>query len=420
MSSLPYKRIKYNSNPKNKLNIIKNIKGMNDPAFKSNSTLKKYINQKLNSHLDPNTSHISKINNKHKNKIYLIKKRISFNNSLSENYIILNNVNFNNSSPKTNSSSYLFDTKLSKDNKKRLNKMVGKTKSNSLINLQNINKNRLLISQNQTIKAKKFPLYLIKNERYNLTEYNNNTPINVKKKQYKTSPINELNKKKTIFFKNQISLNESLGLDDKNKNFNNNLIEERENSFIINCKLNSISKNTKNSGQQIKLIKDEINNGSNINVMKLNKSYFREDSKISQNNNNKIINQNIIYSKHNKVVNKETKNLKNRVILLKDKISSLLQNDESLNESECPVPMPYVKRYSENNIIKNGNEENINLGNILFNKDLKEPKPRKNAPLPIWQPFPNYFIINKINNKKIFVFSNSHKINNLKIANTGK
>lgn len=413
MSSLPYKRIKYNSNPKNKLNIIKNMKGMNDPAFKSNSTLKKYINQKLNSHLNPNTSHISKINNKHKNKIYLIKKRISFNNSLSENYIILNNVNFNNSSPKTNSSSYLFDTKLSKDNKKRLNKMVEKTKSNSLINLQNINKNRLLISQNQTIKAKKFPLYLIKNERYNLTEYNNNTPINVKKKQYKTSPINELNKKKTIFFKNQISLNESLGLDNKNKNFNNNLIEERENSFIINCKLKSISKNTKNSGQQIKLIKDEINNGSNINVMKLNKSYFREDSKISQNNNNKIINQNIIYSKRNKVVNKETKNLKNRVILLKDKISSLLQNDESLNESKCPVPMPYVKRYSENNIIKNGNEENINLGNILFNKDLKEPKEETKIPLPISQSKNQDLIPLKFKKEqKCFIYSNLKKLKN--------
>ena len=42
------KRIKNHSNSKTKINMIKNMTGMNDPAFQSNKTLKKYINQKLN------------------------------------------------------------------------------------------------------------------------------------------------------------------------------------------------------------------------------------------------------------------------------------------------------------------------------------------------------------------------------------
>ena len=33
---------------------------MNDPAFKSNKTLKKYINQKLNSYLESNNGSFSK------------------------------------------------------------------------------------------------------------------------------------------------------------------------------------------------------------------------------------------------------------------------------------------------------------------------------------------------------------------------
>ena len=62
--------------------MIKNMTGMNDPAFQSNNTLKKYIEQKLNSYLDPKinilskTKSYTKINDKSKFKIiYNIKSK---------------------------------------------------------------------------------------------------------------------------------------------------------------------------------------------------------------------------------------------------------------------------------------------------------------------------------------------------------
>ena len=42
-----YNLIMNYSNPKNKIIMIKNKRGMNDPAFQSNQTLKEYINKKL-------------------------------------------------------------------------------------------------------------------------------------------------------------------------------------------------------------------------------------------------------------------------------------------------------------------------------------------------------------------------------------
>ena len=43
-----FNRIMNHSNPKRNKIMIKNMRGMNDPAFQSNNTLKEYINKKLN------------------------------------------------------------------------------------------------------------------------------------------------------------------------------------------------------------------------------------------------------------------------------------------------------------------------------------------------------------------------------------
>ena len=112
--------------------------------------------------------------------------------------------------------------------------------------------------------------------------------------------------------------------------------------------------------------------------------------------------------------NKKDNNSKNIVSLFKDKINNLLKNEESFNENECPMPMPYVKRYSENTIRNSGQNENINWENILLNKDLKEPKEEKKVPLPISQPInPNYLEKNNNRNKKNCIYLNSKKINYL-------
>ena len=72
---LQFKMNKNNCNSKNKINMIKNMTGMNDPAFQSNNTLKKYIYKKLDSYLESKsniltkTQSYSKINDKSRLKI---------------------------------------------------------------------------------------------------------------------------------------------------------------------------------------------------------------------------------------------------------------------------------------------------------------------------------------------------------------
>ena len=426
-SSLQYKRIKYNSNSKNRVNIIKNMKGMNDPAFKSNNTLKKYINEKLNSYLDPKLSLIAKTKSfstlyeKMKNNIY-ISNKISYNLPNSQYSKIIQINDLKDSSPKINKSSNSLNKNNMHNNKRNI-KMIEKPKSNSFIILKYSNSNKSLNKQNNKINEKS--IYLNKNESPILTEYNknNNTLINAKTKEFQTTPISELNKKRSIYNKNQIHLNQSVGFENINQRNNKKLNKVKDNNSIINQKLNNIKTNKctlyRNSNNQIKLMKDEIyniliKNELNNNIIPLNKSYFREESKISANNNSNIINRKNNYAKHNKLENKKENNSKNIVSLFKNKINNLLKNEESFNENECPVPMPYVKRYSENTIRNSGKSENINWENILLNKDLKEPKEEKKVPLPISLSInPNYFDKNNNKNQKNFVYSNSNKINNL-------
>ena len=427
-SSLQYKRIKYNSNSKNRVNIIKNMKGMNDPAFKSNNTLKKYINEKLNSYLDPKLSLIAKTKSfstlyeKMKNNIY-ISNKISYNLPHSQYSKIIQINDLKDSSPKINKSSNSLNKNNMHNNKRNI-KMIEKPKSNSFIILKYSNSNKSLNKQNNKINKKS--IYLNKNESPILTEYNknNNTLINAKTKEFQTTPISELNKKRSIYNKNQIHLNQSVGFENINQRNNKKQLNKvKDNNSIINQKLNNIKINKgtlyRNSGNQIKLMKDEIyniliKNELNNNIIPLNKSYFREESKISASNNSNIMNRKRNYSKHNKLENKKENNSKNIVSLFKDKINNLLKNEESFNENECPVPMPYVKKYSENTIRNSGQNENINWENILLNKDLKEPKEEKKVPLPISLSInPNYFDKNNNKNQKNFVYSNSNKINNL-------
>ena len=408
--------------------MIKNMTGMNDPAFQSNKTLKHYINQKLNSYIEkklsiiPKTKSLTKINDKSKFKINNYNKKLSYNQPLPESS---KNINNNNSeyTSKIISSSNSFKKKSNINNKNRKNNsfMINKAISNS----KSLN--------NQNNKNEDYSICLnINDNNSNIIPFNiiNNTPINMRIKDNKTTPIHDLNKKKSIYNSTQLSLNKSLGLEiAKKKSFNNNNKINEKYDNIINQKLyktkspkNSVEKKT--SSNKIKLLKDEINNiinnknknnTINKNIIKLNKSYFREETKITPIYNNKLINRKINYSMHNKIINIEDTNMNSvnkekKVSQLKDKINNLLKHDdESFIASECPIPMPYVKRYSETSIrdcktIKNN--ENINLDNILVNKDLKEPKEEKKVPLPISLSMrKDCFPINIKKEKKNFIYS---------------
>ena len=92
-----------------------------------------------------------------------------------------------------------------------------------------------------------------------------------------------------------------------------------------------------------------------------------------------------------------------------DKLKEALLKDESLNESECPEPMPYVIKYSEIMNKENISNSTLNIINNFNNnlKDLNEPKEEKNIPLPVSQ------INNRINkfgnNNRKFIYMNKKK-----------
>ena len=84
--------------------------------------------------------------------------------------------------------------------------------------------------------------------------------------------------------------------------------------------------------------------------------------------------------------NKENdRNAANENVRLREKIKDFLKTDESDFENKCPVPMPYVKRYTEYVINDNKINSYFNLDSFLINKDLKEPEEQKNIPLPTSQ-----------------------------------
>ena len=415
-SSLKFKKLKNNNNAKNKINMIKNMTGMNDPAFQSNNTLKKYIEQKLNSYLEPNTNILpktksyTKVNDKSKFKIIYNIKNIYNNNLLSkQNKLIQNNKSNNNENNKMNSSSNSFNQKINVyDNNNKKIKLIKKIKRNSFSMLR-FQYNKLLTNKSKRYENSTTNLNIKDN--LNLSKNNNiinKTPNNIKKKVNKSPSEIDLNKKKSIF-----TPNKALGLEICQKSGKNKNKENKDGEIFMKKLYKNKTPKTplykKKSLNQMKILKDDINNilnnkTMNNNIQQLSKSYIKEDSKVYPFSiHNKLFNYKINYSNQNykisnNIIADHNKTLKSKNFLLKDNINKLIKNDESFSENECPVPMPYVKKYSDNTIRGSNLNENINLQNILINKDLKEPKEETKVPLPISQPIkPNYFIYN---NKK--------------------
>ena len=414
-ASLKFKKLKNNNNAKNKINMIKNMTGMNDPAFQSNNTLKKYIEQKLNSYLEPKinilskTKSYTKVNDKSKFKIIYNIKNIYNNPSSKQKNLIQNNKNNNNENNKMNCSSNSFNQKISvlDDNNKKI-KLIKKIKRNSFSMLKFQHKKLLT---NKSKRYENSTAYLNINDNLNLSKNNNiisNTPNNIKKKVNKSPPTNVLNKKKSIF-----TPNKNLGLENCQKSGKNKNKENKDGEIFMKKIYKNKTPKTplykKKTLNQMKILKDDINNilinkTMNNNIQQLSKSYIKEDSRLYPfSYHNKLFNCKINYSIqnykiNNNIVAENNKTLKNKIFLLKDDVNKLVNNDESFSENECPVPMPYVKKYSDNAIRGTNLNENINLQNILINKDLKEPKEETKVPLPISQPVkPNFYLYN---NKK--------------------
>ena len=376
-----FNRIMNHSNPKRNKIMIKNMRGMNDPAFQSNNTLKEYINKKLNlykvSDLNINTKNKSVIKytaNDHKkirsNRNYKISKNLAF-----TEHSFYSKTQIHNLTQQYNAS--MNNLRKNKGKKeKKLNNNFYVFRCNDI---NNGNNNKILNKSRQKLKSN-----LERNKINNyldiiLTPNNNNN----KNEKGKTTPINALNKIKGIYRRKNMILNKSY------KSYS----RDSASIFKKEKEIKSPQNNNKTK------LKKEIYNI--INHKPLNKTYFKENSKKFNND----LNQEKVIDKKKDYFLSENNEEKNN----NDKYKELLLKEETLNESECPEPMPYVKKYSDNI-----NKENISSNEIHFinniNKnlnDLKEPKEEKNIPLPISQ----IDCVNKIYGKynKKFIYMNRNK-----------
>lgn len=389
-----YKRIMSFSNPKNNKIMIKNMRGMNDPAFQSNNTLKQYINKKLNLYEEPEINSNPKPQSLLKFKEKATKKKVKNRNTKNNKNLDFTDNSFY-SKTQTHNLSHYNNASLNNLRKKQ-DKIKGKTKNSFLVfkhnNNININNNRS--SKRQTLNKNKKESNNVEGNKSNkffdiiLTPDNNDN----KKDNSKTTPLNDLNKIKGIYKRKNILLNKSYK--SHSRDYSSIIKKEKEKQLQYKSPQNYNKNNSK--------LKKEIYNI--INHKPLNQTYFKENSrkpKYYENN---------LFSKSNNYFRSENNEYA-------DNLKDLLLKDESFNESECPEPMPYVKKYSDIINIKkekeNISESTINIinnFNININKnlnDLNEPVEEKNIPLPVSQ------IHNKKNkygnNNKRFVYMNRIK-----------
>ena len=332
--------VKKHSQSHKKVIEAKNLTLMNDPVFQSNNTLKKYINEKLNN-LESKNINVSKNKNTKDNKTVLKlnvqnkKNKFLKKNSSSEKYKLIKSNSKNSSSKKV---IYTHSVNI----KKNKNYKTLSSKNNSFIIINNNQDNIRRKSNYRRNSA-----YSSVDEHINMTQFgiDNGQRIN--------SPPNKIKVLSKSKHKN-ISLNRSIVLDSK---FNNNQHKNRK-------------ENEKENKSLPEKFKQEMN--KNYNTIKL--SQFNPfDNKYQHKKNNYPIHK-TISNVGGKLLNEQTS--ERAKVFLND----IFCNNESLCEKECPLPMPYVKKYSSHEIQR---DENINKENIPCNKDLHEPMEESKVPYPM-------------------------------------
>ena len=362
--SYHYNRIINYSNPKNRKQItIKNMHGMYDPAFQSNNTLKEYINKKLSQY-----KNISKYNNnpqvedllKSKEKEKAKKKGSSNRNKQNNKSTAFNDYSFYSRTQIENLSQYNNNASLNnlRKNKEKKNKSNRTNNNNYYVfrcsnNPKTKTFDKLKLKKNKNKNDSDLDKNTMNNNYFNIILTPNN---NSNKECNKTTPINPLNKIKGIYRKKNMLLNKSY----KSHSRDYTSIYKRDEGIYSLENFNS-NKN---------MLKKEIYNI--INHKSLNKTYLKDNSKYTSNN-SKSYNENIICNNYIDFFQDENT----------DKYKDLLLKDESLNESECPEPMPYVKKYSDCIDKENISNNTINILNNKNLNDLNEPKEEKNIPFPV-------------------------------------
>ena len=454
-----------------KLNLKKNLKTLDDPAFHLNRTLKQYINYKLNK----NSCEKNIRETKHSYNISKFKDNSkSFSRCQTVSNIIKGKKIFPHKKIKKSKIINYFSKSKSKSNsRKKVIKSISNTKINhhkihinqknkNLIDNKKIKKTIIFLKKNSTNSTQKYFRYsgstalsindtnqffdknnsIAPSNNHNNAVISNHSTLEINKLK---SPMGQTTSKKNKFTSQYFSQNEKeryscsdfthikdkdiksqniclvkksnnintrnnyidqdgnnilysdLSLNRKTTNSsntfqNNNMIIEKQNNINYTVDLNGYNdfyknnnnirysytiSNEKNTPEKsYKTFNDFVNinqrneilNSNNKNIDNRNTDYIQKD------NNLEYIKRIEILENENKVLKGEINESKNKLILLENKINKILFEKSSIEKEECPLPTPYVKKYSMQNLqnnITDSNNINININN---NENQTEPK----------------------------------------------
>lgn len=422
-----------------RINIKRNLKLMNDPAFHFNKTLKEYITNKLKQNYSSEKINVltqdSLINNNSK----VIDRKNNFNRIKSITNIV--NKNKSKSISKKKEPQIKVKNQNSKS-RKRIKRSISNKKfniSHNIFNYQNNSK----FSKNK-IFSKNFNANPInssqKNYRYSgstafsvndlnnqfcdknnnmIFENNNNIVNNQIKSNNSTLDANSLKVPlaQTTYKKNKInSQYNKIQPQNINERYNNSInMNANNNNLIHNNKINTSVKkdinintyskenNTSKNNSEI-IINTNLSSKIDNSIKYLNKkdlckeneffktsnninSYNKLDNKtydsipkiinkIDNNNNDEYIKKIEMLENENKLLKGEISESKNRLIKLENKIGELLVEKHIKEKKECPKPMPYVKKYSLQSSMNFYHNETPN-NDTLNNKTQKKEKEKE-------------------------------------------
>ena len=365
-----YSTDNYNNNTNRKTKRIENQNSSSDiPAFKRKNKIKLFINNNphSNNSNNNNVNYINYIkNNQKENNVFSVSK-------LAYSVIQNNNITFN----REKSDDELLSYKSKKYKCIANNEDIS---SNSVKNMQipkiNVNKkfNNKFISdlkiRNDNIFSSSISLnkFKIKKEKNN----NNNNSM-----EYKHTDINYYNgnRKKNLKENGQINKGKN---DNKNKN---NMMQKKSKDKNNKVKSNYKTKDTSKQNTVKKynnnkpFVKTKCNN--NNSKKKENKSYLNFQKKYDRksNNNSCLLNQkkskpiiNVIKNNNNTTKNEKKKC---NTIIKKVLVKKINEREKSTNTLEANPKLNLLPLFTEGNIHKNNNSNNININMIKNSNEIQ-------------------------------------------------
>lgn len=168
-----------------------------------------------------------------------------------------------------------------------------------------------------------------------------------------------------IIIEKQNNINYTVDLNGYNDFYKNNINNNNRYSYTISNEKNSPEKSNNTLNDFPNINQGNDNSNSNNKYEEKRKTDYKKDKNLE------YIKRIEFLENENKVLKGEINESKNKLILLESKINKILFEKNSIEKEECPLPTPYVKKYSLQNL--QNNPSNSNNININENENQKKP-----------------------------------------------